>query len=272
MINKRLIFGNGKVSNIVRNNNDIIVQRSECDIRDSDAVMEIVSSHRPDVVINTAANTSLERCQNNKFESYYSNTLGTINLLQAAADCGAKFIHISSGCLFDGNDTISYEDSIPNNFVWYTNTKIWADDYITKYGYDNYLILRPRQMISKVAHPTNMITKFCNYKEIFVHDEPNSITCVEDFKDMLEHLVNIGATGIYNCCNDGSVSPYDIAIGIKKFIKPTLAVHQSSYEFTLSLQENRRVNTILSNEKLKSTGFITRTGPEALNWVLKNYE
>ena len=267
----RLIIGTGKTSAIIQNENDIVLSRRDCDITNWVKLSRIIKEIKPDIVINCAAKTNLEHCEENKLVAYATNTQGVMNILHICADLKAQFVHISSGCLFDGNQEVVTEESTPTPGVWYTHTKLWADQYIESYGYDNYLILRPRQMISAVAHPTNMLTKFANYDEIYAHAEPNSVTAVEDFKLMLEHLIGCEAHGIFNCCNEGTLTPYEIAQGVKKYINPDLIVRPATYEYTLALQPNRRVNTILSTEKLKNTGYTPRNAHEALQWTLENY-
>ena len=268
---RRLFFGNGKVANIISHPNDLILSRKECDITDIQSVKTVLDKHKPDVVINSAAKTNLEFCQSNKLEAFQSNTIGALNLLEVCKELKIKFVHISSGCLFDGNQTVSTEESTPTPKVWYTWTKTWADQAIEQYGYDDYLILRPRQLISKCPHPTNMLTKFLRLDSIAAIKEPNSLTCVEDFGDMLDHLVNVGAKGIYNCSNDGVITPYEIAVALKENIKPSLIVTECSYEELLSKLPNKRVNTILSNQKLKDSGYQPRTAISALNWCIENY-
>jgi len=268
---KRLIFGSGKTASIIKNDGDIVIPHQQCDITNAPLVRTITKEVNPDIVVNCAAKTNLEYCEDNKRITFDTNTVGPINVLMGAAETGAKFVHISSGCIFDGNDRVCDEDSVANTSVWYTHTKKWADEYITACGYENYLILRPRQMISATPHPTNMLTKFAQYDEIFVHTELNSLTCVEDFSEMLEHLLKTNQRGIFNCCNDGLITPYDVALGVKKYIKPSLKVNKVTYEYTLKLQPNRRVNTILSNDKIKNTGYSARSAHAALEWTLKNY-
>tara|TARA_R110000851_G_scaffold114591_2_gene239934 strand:- start:3738 stop:4550 length:813 start_codon:yes stop_codon:yes gene_type:complete len=267
-----VIFGDGKVSNIIRSNSSRIITHKECDITDIDNVKEVFRGIDEDTVINCVAKTNLEECQVFKDEAYNVNVSGTKNLLSLSSDYKKKFVHISSGCLFDGNDVVSTEESSPTPAVWYTWTKKWADEYIQEYGYNNYLILRPRQLISSVSHPTNMITKFLRYTTFYGIDEPNSLTCIEDFKLMIDHLVNIDEMGIFNCCNAGVVSPYDIALNIKHYLKKELIVNKFSYEQLLEILPNKRVNTILSCDKLINTGFIPRDALKALHWCLENYK
>jgi dTDP-4-dehydrorhamnose reductase len=76
------------------------------------------------------AKTNLEWCQDNKKETYEVNTQGPINLIIACKMFETKLVHISSGSLFDGNNSISTENSSPTPAVWYTWTKKWADEFI----------------------------------------------------------------------------------------------------------------------------------------------
>jgi dTDP-4-dehydrorhamnose reductase len=269
---RRVIFGNGKVSRIIRKESDIVVTRQTCDITDFQSVLRVFREYSPEVVINCAAKTNLEWCQENKEETFKANTLGPINLLKACADLtGAKLVHISSGCLFDGNDMLSTEKSTPTPAVWYTWTKVWADQYIQNFGYENYLILRPRQLISAVSHPSNMLTKFASFNRLGGIEEDNSVTCIEDFSDMIDHLLEKNETGIFNCCNAGTLTPYEIACEVRDHISTELEVVRMSYEDLLEQLPNRRVNTILSIEKLKSTGYTPRSARSALMWCLENY-
>ena len=268
---KKLIFGSGKVANVLLDKNSIIVPKKQCDIANKNDVLQIVKEHAPDVVINCAAITNLERCQDNMYRSYEVNTVGVINLLLASEAVNSKFVHISSGCLFDGNESPMDEGATPDPKVWYTRTKTWADEFITNYDYEDYLILRPRQLISKKPHPTNVLTKFSLMSEIHAIKEINSITCVEDFAEMINHLLDKNATGIYNCANEGTVTPHQIALGVKKYLSPNLQVYETSYEKFLETLKNRRVNTVLSLEKIKATGYTPRLASEALEWCLREY-
>ena len=186
----RLIFGKGKVSNIISNRSDVVLSRADCDISNIRQVRSVINDFKPDTIINCAAKTNLENCQEDKISAFSSNTLGVLNLLDTCSKRDIKLAHISSGCLFDGNSTISTESTAPTPAVWYTWTKTWADQIIQNFGYDNFLILRPRQLISKTPHPSNMLTKFSKMSKIPAINEDNSLTCIEDFKDMINHLLS----------------------------------------------------------------------------------
>jgi len=268
---QRLILGDGKVSRVIRKSGDIIASHRDFDIKDQRQVLDVVSRSNADVVINAVAKTNLEWCQDNRNECYEVNTQGAMNVLNACAENGKKLVHISSGCLFDGNERITTESSPASPAVWYTWTKLWADQIIENYGYENYLILRPRQLVSSRAHPTNLLTKFSSMKKIDAIDDDNSITCIEDFGRMIDHLVDVDAKGIYNCANTGVVSPYWIAKVLQGTLAKHLEVNRIDYSSFLKTLKNKRVNTILATDKLESTGYVNRSAKDAIMWCINNY-
>jgi len=268
---KKIILGKGKVSSVITDKESVVLDKKQCNILNINDLNNVINKYKPEIIINCAAKTNLEYCQENKIDCFESNTRGVLNLIEICSLKKIKLVHISSGCLFDGNEFIANEKTHVSPKVWYTWTKAWADQIIENYGYENYLILRPRQLISCKPHPTNMLTKFSKMKKIPAIKEPNSITCLEDFKEIINHLIKIDAVGIYNCANEGVVTPYDIAIGVKEKINPSLVVVKETYENLLKQLPNRRVNTILSITKLKNSGYTPRSAKDALNWCLENY-
>jgi len=269
---QRLILGDVKVSRIIRKNNDIIASHREFDITDQRQVFDIVSSSKTDIVINAVAKTNLEWCQDNKNECYQVNTQGVLNVLAACADSKKKLVHISSGCLFDGNERVTTEKTPASPAVWYTWTKLWADQIIENYGYSNYLILRPRQLVSARSHPANLLTKFLTMDKIIAIDDDNSLTCIEDFGAMIDHLLSRDQVGIFNCANSGTISPYWIAKRLQETIAPHLDVEMIEYSEFLKKIPNKRVNTILSTFKLENTGFVNRSAKDAVDWCINNYQ
>jgi len=269
---KRVFIGNGKVTKIISNNNDVILDHSKIEISDINSVNNSLGSiiDRNTVVINTAAKISLEWCEANKRDSYMTNASSPINLLDVCSSHGSKYVHISSGCIYDGNECAFNESMQPKPAAWYAMTKAWADAAIQNFGYDNYLIVRPRQLISPVPYSTNMLTKFLSYKEINCIDEQNSVTCIEDLGEMIDHLVNVGATGVYNCANTGTISPYEIALKLKQ-VNNSLVVNRVSYQDYLGSIAVKRVNTILDVKKLISSGYNPRNCNDALDWCISNY-
>jgi dTDP-4-dehydrorhamnose reductase len=270
----KVIIGSGKVANIIKNNDDVILRHSQIEIKDEKSVEEAISNFPAGtVIVNTAAKINLEWCEENKEESSLVNVEGAVNVAKICKKYGHHLVHISSGCIFDGMETerVYTEVDEPTPAAWYAKTKADADIAITSMGYEKITIVRPRQLISAIPNPTNMLTKFVNLQNGDFIDSKNSVTCIEDMKLMIDHLVTKKQYGIYNLANVGWLSPYQIANKVKTRISNKLVVNKISYEDYLKSIKVKRVNTLLSINKLISTGFMPRNAMAALEWCLENY-
>jgi len=270
----KVIIGNGKVANILKNDSDVVLSHSDIEIQHSEEIHSALRRfQKGTVVINTAAKINLEWCEKNTREAEEVNTWGALNVAAVCDALNLPLVHISSGCIFDGEETchVYTEEDKPTPASWYACTKAKADEILLSKGYSRLLIVRPRQLISVVPNFTNMLTKFASLGSGEFIDTPNSVTCIEDMKEMIDHLVEKGCTGIYNLANTGYLSPYEIALHVKSRVSPSLRVSRISYQGYLKKLSVKRVNTLLSVDKLIATGYTPRSASEALDWCLDNY-
>jgi len=270
----KVIIGSGKVANILKNKEDEILSHSQIEITDKHSVNSRLCKYPTGtIIINTAAKINLEWCEENKKLAEEVNVFGAVNIAEACAKFNHHLIHISSGCIFDGMETekVYNENDIPTPASWYAETKATADKLIMGLSYEKITIIRPRQLISCVENPTNMLTKFASLKSASFIDSKNSITCIEDMKDAITHLAIKKCYGIYNVANSNWVSPYQIAIKVKEYINPSLEVNKISYQEHIKNIKVKRVNTLLSINKLIKSGYTPRSAEISLKWCLENY-
>jgi dTDP-4-dehydrorhamnose reductase len=277
----RIIIGDGKMSQVIRKTHDVVLGHKDIEITNDPAklakILRKASEHsttNANVVINTAARINLEWCEENQEEAYKINTLGALNLARACDILGFKFVQISSGCLFDGEETnrVYTEEDTPTPASFYAVTKSAADTFIKHAGLDiPVLTLRPRQIISVKPNSTNMLTKFMSIGRSprFI-TSANSITGLEDFSIMIDHLLRVNASGVYNCASHGTISPYEIALKLKS-IYPDLNPQPVKYAEYVKNIKVKRVNTILSVKKLQESGYATRSAEHVVDWCIGNY-
>lgn len=286
----RIIVGNGKVAQQIKKPGDVVLGHKDIEIRDEPLVLakvlrtaaerapanlgNIYRGQAQPVVVNTAAMINLEDCEHNKEKCYAINTLGALKVAKACDALGYKLVHISSGCVFDGMGTgrVYTEDDTPTPASFYAKSKADADTLILNAKLDiPILILRPRQLVCATPNKTNLITKFLGVPQParFI-GSANSITSLEDFSKMIDHLLEWDKTGIYNCANEGTISPYEIAVKLTK-LNPNLNPQPIDYQEYLDSISVKRVNTCLCINKLKSTGFFPRTAAEVIDWCVENY-
>ena len=81
----------------------VAFSHSDLDITNAQAVSDAMASLRPDVVVNLAAYTKVDLAEDHEAEAYLVNETGTRHLAQAAEQCGARTIHISTDYVFSGD-------------------------------------------------------------------------------------------------------------------------------------------------------------------------
>lgn len=279
----RIIVGDGKVSRAIRKSTDVILSHDDIEITEQpSSIAKVLAAARARlpadlmriVVVNTAALINLEWCEEHKARCMATNAYGALNLGRACDMLGFELVHVSSGCIFDGMETgREYtEDDEPTPASFYAEAKAIGDRLLLADGLTvPLLILRPRQLVSAVPNKTNMLTKLLSIgKGVRLIPSQNSVTCLEDFSVMLDHLIDSRSTGIYNVANDSSISPYEVGLRLKK-IDPEFNPQLIRYDEYLKTINVKRVNTLLDISKLKATGFVPRTAIEAVDWCVDNY-
>jgi dTDP-4-dehydrorhamnose reductase len=89
----------------------LAVDRAELDITDKDAVFERVNHFKPDIIINAAAHTAVDKAEQEVELSYAINRDGPSYLAQAAEAVGARMLHISTDYVFAGDKIGRYQES-----------------------------------------------------------------------------------------------------------------------------------------------------------------
>lgn len=273
MQEKILIFGNGQMGNFYKdyfNAHDWPAEIAKADITDPAQIKTAVEQFKPTVVINTAAVTSLETCEKEKQKAFNVNVLGTKNIADICDQHGIYFIHLSSGCIFESKDENDerVESDAPKPAVFYSWTKVWAEQMVTYRKLPNfrYLILRPRQPVSAQVSAKNMLIKFLTFTRYV--DTPNTGTVLEDLMDWTFELIKIKPSGIVHVANEGWTTPYEIALMLKKYVLPALEVGKIEKLELDKITPNRRVDTVLNVEKLKGFGIKVKPFKERVEEII----
>ncbi len=116
--------------------------RNELDISDSEAVTTVVQSFMPDVIINAAAYTAVDRAESESELAFKVNAEGPGNLAKAAQKVNAALLHISTDYVFSGDKEGLYTetDSVAPNGV-YGVSKLAGEEAVIKHC-PRHIILR----------------------------------------------------------------------------------------------------------------------------------
>src|SRR5690606_4585798 len=84
------------------------LDRAALDITDREAVRRAVQQHAPDLVVNAAAYTAVDRAEAEEETAFAVNCDGPAHLADACAEAGLPLIHLSTDYVFDGTKGAPY--------------------------------------------------------------------------------------------------------------------------------------------------------------------
>lgn len=120
----------------------LAVDRDELDITDQSAVKNAVENFCPDVIINAAAHTAVDRAETEVELSEAINVKGPQYLAEAAKNVGAAILHISTDYVFDGQREGKYKETDATDPQGvYGKTKLEGEQAVAKAN-DKFIVLR----------------------------------------------------------------------------------------------------------------------------------
>ena len=257
MKEKIIIYGTGQIGTLYKDFFDEKLLDSvllPTNITNSSALEKDVRKYKPSIIINTAAQTNLEWCSQNKLKTFKDNVLGADTVAKVCDQYGIYYIYFSSGCIFESKNErdTKKEDDIPNPGSYYAWTKVWSENLIRfeKSEDFRYLILRPRQPISTEVHYKNMLMKMLTFSRFI--DTPNTGTVIEDLLDWTLTFIKKKPVGILHVANEGWATPLEIGLLLKKYVLPSMRFKKITKKELDKITPNRRVDTVLDVSKLKS--------------------
>ena len=125
------------------------------DITDRLMVEKVLISEKPEVVINTAAMTNVDACEDLKQQCDKLNVFAVKYLADACLILNAHLIHISTDFIFDGENGPYREDDTPNPLSYYGDSKLRSEKNFNQpqmqmeHFKNNYFIWRCRKFNKK---------------------------------------------------------------------------------------------------------------------------
>ncbi len=253
-------------------------------------IEKILDAHQPQIIINTIGKTgvpNIDQLENLKSETALANTSLPIVLANICAKRNIHFVHIGSGCIYNGPSPNTSPVVMTSNFFWSDDPVIdlgWVEEDFanpisyygkTKYACDlvisslpNVSILRIRMPISSLNHPRNFISKIRNYQKVI--DIPNSMTFMDDLVRCINWVISQQKYGIYHVVNPEPISAARVLREYQKYV-PEHQFEIMEQEELDRITEAKRSNCLLNTSKLTREGFLMTPSLVALEQAMKQY-
>lgn len=218
---KTLIFGqSGQVATELQRQADVIaLGRAEADLSDPAACVAAIRAELPDVVINAAAYTAVDKAEEEEALATVVNGNAPTAMAKICAELDIPFVHISTDYVFDGGGTAAWQSSDATNpLSSYGSSKLVGEHGVQRAN-GRYAILRTSWVFS--AHGNNFVKTMLRLGETrdalsVVADQIGGPTAAADIAaaclQMARQLyAGNGKSGIYHFAGAPDVSWADFA-------------------------------------------------------------
>lgn len=216
----------------------IPVQYVRLDVTDKKQLRDCIQDFQPDTIINTAANTDVDACEEDREKAQLLNVKPVEYLAEAARITGAHVIHISTDYVFDGERAPLDESAAPKPVNYYGRTKLASENVLRGAGVRHTII---RTMILygygievKPNFALWVLNNLSANKTInVVVDQYGQPTFADDLGYGIIKIIGLERMGLYHITGSEVTSRYDFAVSVAEIFKLNKSLIQpiSSEEF-----------------------------------------
>jgi len=261
-----LIGKNGQLGSdcweVLRGDHELVALGSrELDITQAPQVEAMVRQERPELVLNCAAYTKVDACEQERDLAYAINVAGPRHLAASLARQGGRLLHISTDYVFDGRKPVPTpyrEDDPVAPLSYYAQTKAAAEEAIRQ-EMDDYMIVRTAWMYGRRGHNflKTMLRLALQEPPVpirVVNDQFGSPTWSYRLAQQLAALIAAGGQGIYHATAEGYTTWYGLATTFFQAMGLDISVTPiTTAEYPTPAR--RPQNSILENQRLKDQGL-----------------
>ena len=215
------------------------MSRRDLDITDPKAVLDRMVAIDPDVIINAAAYTAVDKAESDRETAWAVNAKAVENLASAANNVSALFVHVSTDYVFDGSSSRPYKEADPVNPTGVYGASKLAGETAAQQA-ERYIIVRTAWVFSEYGHNfLKTMVRLAGEKDSLsiVNDQTGTPTYAGDLAAALVQLSETPpANGVYHFSGGEACTWFDFACAIfatceevsRCFTTPQLAPISSS--------------------------------------------
>ena len=196
----------------------IATDKDSLDITKAEKVDSFIAEHQPDVVINSAAYTAVDKAEEETELAIAINTTGAANLANACKSNSIQFIQISTDFVFDGKACTPYAVDAPTEpDGYYGKTKRDGDIKVKEILGDDAFIIRTSWLYS--AHGNNFVKTMLRFMKErdelgIIADQVGTPTWANSLAQAVWQAILKNTKGLHHWSDAGVASWYDFAYAI----------------------------------------------------------
>lgn len=245
----------------------LTVDRTQLDLVDPDQIVNLIRDWRPDIVVNAAAYTAVDKAETHERDAFAINAEAPRLIAEESRRLGAMLVHYSTDYVFDGKKNSPYvEDDAPNPINAYGRSKLAGENAIRASGV-RHLILRTSWVYGLYGNNflLTMLKLARERDEIrVVADQRGTPNWSQQLAKATAQLMAMQVEGLFHLTSQGDASWFDFAKSIFAQTKdvqqrPILLTPITSDEYPLPAARP-------SNSRLSGAALKAATGIELPMW------
>lgn len=242
------------------------------DITSEAEIAQVFKKHNPTIVINTAAMTNVDACEDHKEACWDINVNAVEKLLKYSKEYNSHFIHLSTDFVFDGENGPYKETDVPNPLSYYAKSKLASEELILNSDYKNTAIARTIIVygVGENLSRGNIVVwaKGAMEKQeplTIIDDQFRSPTLAEDLADGCILIAEKKATGIYHLSGKDIMSILELVYRVADFYKLDKSCVTPIKTATLNQTAKRPPKTgFILDKAIKDLGYNPHSFEEGL--------
>jgi dTDP-4-dehydrorhamnose reductase len=235
----------------------IFTDWQELDLCDLNHLEEKIAVINPNIIINCAAHTAVDKAETEVELSDVLNHQAVAIMAQWSYANNCKLIHVSTDYVFDGNSAVALTETAQTNPInVYGVTKL-AGEKACMHVNPNAIIIRTSWVYSSFGNNfVKTMSRLMQERDSLnvVNDQVGSPTYAADLAQAIMTILNhaIWQSGIYNFSNEGEISWYEFALAIQEisgFDCKVAGIPASNYP----TPARRPAYSLLDKSKIKKT-------------------
>lgn len=262
---------------LISNQSGFIYQ--SLDITEEDSILQIFEKYKPDFVINTAAMTNVDACEDDKELCDKINVTAVNYLSTACEKFNSHLIHISTDFIFDGENGPYREDDVANPLSYYGLSK-WKSEQLLQQSNCKWAILRTIILYGTAENlQRNNIVLWGRQalkdgQELnIIDDQFRSPPLAEDLAEACRLVIEKQAIGVYNTSGKDQMSIYEMVERMADFYKCDKSQINRISSSTLNQKAKRPPKTgFILNKSIKELGYKPHSFEEGLALLEKQLD
>jgi dTDP-4-dehydrorhamnose reductase len=245
------------------------------DIENMAQTVEVINSFNPTHIINAAAMTNVDACEDHETECFNVNARGVANILEGINGAEIHLIQISTDFIFDGKKKLYSEEDTANPLSNYGKSKWGGEEVIFESRHEQSTILRTSIVygVGESLKKGNIFSWAINElragKDLnIVNDQFRTPTFVDDLVQACAKVVLLKEFGVYNIAGGELLSMHDYILKVAKYLNVNPIKVHAITSGKLNQKAKRPISSGLDTYKAKSElGYVPTDFVESLSKI-----